>query len=410
VSELLTLQSPDEPLRAYTEALVDLAPEDARYLQDHVRQLRVERPVEGGGYVVNPRQYVGVIALHSGQRLTINPRISAANVLYMLAIAYQFKSPFGKDIEQFESFEELLEPIAEFFADLVQERIEEGLYRSYIDTEDNLPVVRGRIDFPRDVSHNSVLRHRIYCRYSDFTWDIPENQILKYVAYLLSGWNFRQSALRRQLTSLYNQLDEVSRVPFTPERVDSFVYHRLNEPYRRVHRLCALFLDAMSLSERIGETEFRTFLLDMNKLFEAFVTQEMVDRLSTLWTVKPQYPVDLDRAASVHMKPDLVFLHGAHVQAVMDCKYKPIKEGEFVNHDYYQLLAYCIRLGTNTGILIYPRHEIAVEDSVEIMGTDISVRRLSLDLALRPSELRAECNRIAYAIQEWCAERQTSAA
>jgi 5-methylcytosine-specific restriction enzyme subunit McrC len=395
LADPLTLQGADKPLQAYTPALVDLEQRDAHFLQTNAPQLGVERPVDGRGYVINPRQYVGVVALPSGTRLAINPRISGSNVFYMLAVAYQFKSPFFQERERYETADELLEQLAEFFVDLTQERIEEGLHRSYLDTEANLHLVRGRIDFPRDVAHNSVLRHHVYCRYSEFTWDIPENQVLRYVAYHLSGWNFRRRDLVRRLTSLYNQLDEVTRVPFTVAQVNSFIYHRHNEGYRRVHRLCALFLEGMSLSERSGVTQFQTFLLDMNKLFEEFVTQEMIDRFDAPWIVKRQYRVDLDDDQSIHMRPDLVFFRHGRVHVVADCKYKPISQGEFMNHDYYQLLAYCTRLDTRLGILIYPRHEVSVEDVVTISESRVSIRRLSLDLSLDPAQLGDECDRLA---------------
>jgi 5-methylcytosine-specific restriction enzyme subunit McrC len=50
-------------------------------------------------------------------------------------------------------------------------------------------------------------------------------------------------------------------------------YNRLNGEYRQIHRLCGLFLQGASLSEELGPFEFRTFLLDMNKLFEDFVSK-----------------------------------------------------------------------------------------------------------------------------------------
>ncbi len=45
------------------------------------------------------------------------------------------------------------------------------------DQQDNLGVVRGRIEFARDIRENYVLRQRTYCRYSELIWDIPENQV-----------------------------------------------------------------------------------------------------------------------------------------------------------------------------------------------------------------------------------------
>lgn len=389
-------------LRTYQEQSVRLTDDEAHFLASRVdSKIRIRRPLEGGGYLVNPHQYVGVVALPTGRSLSITPQISAAHVLFMLATAYQMKARFFDELEGFETFEELLEPVASFLADLVEDRIQAGLYRAYVDTEDNLGVVRGRIDFPRDVAYNSVLRHRIYCRYSELTWDIPENQIIRYVCHQLSGWNFRRTELRRRLMNLDNQLEEVSRPAFTAAQADSFTHHRLNEPYRRIHRLCSLFLEASSLSEASGATDFRTFLLDMNKLFEQFVTQSLHDRLLPPWHVSGQESLYLGQHNRVPMRPDILVWLDGRCHVVADCKYKRVNdESEYVQHDYYQVLAYCTALGIDRGILIYPKHEIAVEDSVAIRNSDVVILRLSVDLATHASGLRKQCDQLAREIRK----------
>ncbi len=384
-------------LTTFADSVVSLPPEDAAFVSTRLgNKLRIRRSLEAPTYVINPQQYVGVVALPSGRKLTISPRIPTANLLYMLGVAYQFPNPFYQDLEQFEDLEELLEPVAEFFADLVDERIRAGLHRAYIDLEDNLPVVRGRIDFPRDLARNAVLRNRVYCRYSELTWDVPENQIIRYVCYLLCGWTFRRRDLQRRLVSLYAELEEVSLRAFTADDARGLRYHRFNEPYRRLHALCALFLEAASLSEASGTTEFRTFLLDANALFEEFVTQSLLDRISPPWDLSPQVPIALGQAGQVPMRPDLVVLRGAAAWAVADCKYKRVQsESDYLQHDYYQVLAYCTALGVTCGVLIYPRHEGGIEDQVQVQNTGIVLHRLLVDLSTPPAGLAHECDRLA---------------
>jgi len=157
----------DVALQTYREEERDLSPEDAAFLDTQLgRKITVRRAMTGSGYLIDPQQYAGVVALPSGARLNISPRIPTSNLLYMLSIAYKFPPSWLTDVEQYETLWEVLDPIAEFFADLVTERIEEGLYRAYVETEGNLAAIRGRIDFPRDVLYNSVQRERTYCRYS----------------------------------------------------------------------------------------------------------------------------------------------------------------------------------------------------------------------------------------------------
>jgi len=248
-----------------------------------------------------------------------------------------------------------------------------------------------------------VLRHRTYCRYSEFTWDVGENQVLKYVCYLLSGWRFRRKGLTGRLVALDVQLDEISYRPFTSADVSRFVYQRHNEAYRPSHSLCALLLESASLSEAAGVNEFRTFLLDMNKLFEKFVGQILVDRCAeSSWSATEQEGHWLARAGRIGIIPDLVIRYGAAICSIADCKFKRIsQESDYHNHDYYQVLAYCTALKVDRGVLIYPKHELEIEDEARILHSDVVIRRMSVDLSGTPAQLRAACDRLAKEILDW---------
>ena len=60
-----------------------------------------------------------------------------------------------------------------------------------------------------------------------------------------------------------------------PDHHDRVVFTRLNEHYRPALRLAALVLANLTLQDRIGETQASSFMLDMNKLFERFVTERL---------------------------------------------------------------------------------------------------------------------------------------
>src|SRR5262249_49771966 len=139
--------------------------------------------------VLNPNQYVGVVLLPSGLHLEISPKIPIHNLFYMMSHVFKLE-PFRLELARFERFEDVLALIARLYARVLQRKIDSGLYRSYVEREDNLRFLRGRLDFAEDLRQNVLTRHRMYCRYTDLTWDIEENQILRQVAHLLSGWGF----------------------------------------------------------------------------------------------------------------------------------------------------------------------------------------------------------------------------
>jgi hypothetical protein len=53
----------------------------------------------------------------------------------MISAAFDLRWPFG---EEFEHLEEVLAAIAQIFVELIEHRIEVGLYHSYVEREKNL--------------------------------------------------------------------------------------------------------------------------------------------------------------------------------------------------------------------------------------------------------------------------------
>lgn len=272
----MSLVATDIHLSEYQDWEGELAAEDVDYITGELGdKLTIRRQVRGPGYILNPNQFAGVLALPSGRRLQSRPKVPLRNLFYMMAVAHNL--PFRHEPAGFASFDKILEFVAFHFAGLVEERIDRGLYRSYVEREENLSTVRGRIAFAADVRHNNVLRHRTYCRYSELTWDIPENQIIRQVVHLLAGYGFRPD-LRRRLGAIDTTVSEVTPTELPARALDDFRYHRLNNDYALLHAFCRLFLDGSSLREDAGPVEFRAFLIDMNALFEGFITRMLQER------------------------------------------------------------------------------------------------------------------------------------
>jgi 5-methylcytosine-specific restriction enzyme subunit McrC len=367
-------------LQEYADTTVSLSPEDVTFLTEELGgRFVVRRQLTGIDFVVNPQQYVGVLTLPSGRRVEIRPKVPVQSVFAMLAVAYDLSPHLFAQTADFTDLDALLEFLIAHFADLLEDRVQHGLYRTYAEREENLLAVRGRIAIGEDLRRNVVMRHRTYCRYTEFTWDVPENQVLRQVAHLVSGW-VRRSELRQRLHELDWQLAEITPTHHSRAVLDRFSYHRLNADYEPLHRLCKLFLEGATLTEDAGAFNFRTFLIDMNQLFEAFVTQLLRDQAPPGYTVAAQTTVYLDEERRVQMRPDIVIRWRGVPVLVADCKYKRIEPGEFRHHDVYQVLAYCTALGIKQGALIYPRLVQPTEATVRIRHSSIELSTTTVDL------------------------------
>src|SRR5690606_26052265 len=157
------------------------------------KRLTITPTTTAGEFEINPNQYAGVMRLPSGQTLDLLPKVPLFNVMWMISEVERLE---GIDFHRLErqanitTFEDILEPIAAAFVEQIKVLIERGLYRAYVEQEDNLTAIRGRIDFREDLNRYVVLRHRTYCRFTEFSRNVPENQVIRQVVRKLAGLRF----------------------------------------------------------------------------------------------------------------------------------------------------------------------------------------------------------------------------
>lgn len=219
--------------------------------------------------------------------------------------------------------------------------------------------------------------------------------------HLLAGYGFR-SNVRRRLADVHASLSEVSPTALPASVIDSFRYHRLNDDYELLHHFCRLFLGGASVREDIGPVDFRAFLIDMNSLFETFVTRMLQERAREDFAVGGQAGLYLDTNRNVWMIPDIVVRHRGRAVVVADCKYKRLEPGGFKHHDLYQVLAYCTAARVSTGVLIYPKHTVSITEEVRVRGTEITIHQLTIDLGRERDALEHECDDLARHLFRWC--------
>jgi 5-methylcytosine-specific restriction enzyme subunit McrC len=398
-SPLTRLLSPVDEihLREHGEWRGLLDPHDRAYVIGGLAGRLALQSLGGDLVRLTVQQHVGRLALPSGREITITPKVPVGSVFQMLSVAWGLPSELLEALVGCNKFDEALELVAAFFAGLVERQIQLGLYRRYVEIEENLTVVRGRIDLAQHLRVNQGLDHRMFCRTSDLTWDIPENQIVRQVVRRLAGWEFG-SPTRHRLEQLYAALSEVEPTHYAVERLDTFSHGRLNEPYALLHRFCRLFLSHESVTDRAGPTPFSGFLIDMNQLFETFVTQTLIQRVDTL-RLLPQRQLRLSSDGSVTGRPDLTFISDRTTAIVGDCKYKILPSSDYIHADIYQVVTYCIAAGVRHGVIVYPRHELSHNRIVEIARSELALHLIAIDLSQQGQALDQACDQLAQRLE-----------
>lgn len=382
-------------LEEYRSQLVaDLSREDLTFLTaKHSRTVTATLDPSTALPQLTASSWVGVITLPSGRELRITTKVPVANLFYMLAVAGDW--PFRPDdIVTYAPDTTILEVVARYFRDLLLRIDESGLYRAYRDENDNLTILRGRIDFREDLRLNIIERQRTACSFSDFTRDIPENQILRQTAHLLA-----ECGLVGDLAADFGALDywwsDIRLTAYDPEVVSTFVYHRLNDHYRPVHQLASVLLRWLSPGGTEGDSRFPAFLVNMNSLYEEYVRRSIGATLRETVRVRKPQPLALDESAHAHIQPDLLFEESARPVLVADCKYKRVGPQVGSDSDLYQMVAYCTAFGLTHGVLIYPRHLLDVDDQLAIRHSRLRLHRASINLGVPRSQLESESVRIS---------------
>ena len=159
-------------------------------------------------------------------------------------------------------------------------------------------------------------------------------------------------------------LDNVSPEEFPPNAVPELRFDRLNEHYREVVALSRLVLRRSAFESRRGHVRASGFLMDMNDVFQEFVTVALREALGVSKRVfcsdkelMGRHRVYLDKDTRLGLKPDLTWWDGDVCRFVGDAKYKNLTDERAPNADLYQMLAYITALDLPAGLLVYAKGE-----------------------------------------------------
>lgn len=335
-------------LREYERRELPISTETARRLLD-VSGGRVGVTPANDGFLVTAQQHVGTIVLPE-LKLLIRPKVPMENVFLMLGAGIPIGA-WRSERFGFGTAPDLLPAFAAFFARTCEQVLAGGLVRSYRAEHERVSAVRGRIDLVGALRRPGM-QIPVACTYDEFTDDVIENRVVKAAITRLlrvGGVDFQvRRTLRRELA----RFDSVGEPPDVLG-ADRLRFTRLNRHYEPLVRLALLVLRNLTLRDQAGEAEASGFLLDMNDLFQTFVSVSLRTALAGRLAVDTEPTVYLDLSRQVATAPDLVLRGPEGIVFVGDAKYKITYTGRGHSDDYYQLLAYTTALGLPEGVLVY---------------------------------------------------------
>ena len=352
------------------------------YLKETVSGLTIE-PVSGkeAEYHLTPSSKVGAVEV-GGLSVVIKPKIGISQLISMACYAID-KIEFQESDFPFPKTTHLHDALAIALTHAARRAFGRGLLHGYLVHEEALQTVRGRIRFNEQIRRRFGIPLPVEVRYDEFTDDILANRLVKAAVARLGRSGLRSKKARMGLGWVWAMLDNVSLVEFSPKDVPEVKFDRLNEHYRSVVALARLILRHGAFESGRGEVRAQGFLMDMNVVFQEFVTVALREtlRLSEL-TFKERHIKTLDKGKRIRLKPDLVWQEGSSCRFIGDAKYKLIKDTRFPNADMYQMLAYLTASRLSDGMLIYAKDEDEVEEiNYRLRNAGKNVHVVTLDLS-----------------------------
>lgn len=281
------------------------------------------------------------------------------------------------------------------FCRLVREQVRMGKPRDYRTREDNLRVIKGKLDIGQQLRQNLCHHERLYCQYDELTEDILINHIVKLTLRTLLPLCRANGTKRAVLEQLMHH-DEVQDQPISVLDPDGVILNRHNIRYEQILTWCRLFLNSQNPDVSAGDNALLAILFDMNNLFERWLAAELrpIGRRAGL-SVREQSPrkylayrPDLEKSV-FQTRPDISLINktGA-VAGLIDAKWKLLELDENklgINQaDLYQMAAYANLYHQSRVVLAYPRQAglqtlyrlvLSGERSVEVVILTIDLHK-----------------------------------
>ncbi|WP_029651431.1 McrBC 5-methylcytosine restriction system component [Methylocystis sp. SB2] len=337
--------------------------------------------LEHGRHALRARGVVGILAAKDCS-LEILPKIDIApgesnnhqnaairkHLIYMLAVALDLKIELGSVTDLAWQRENLLEILIRIFCEKLTEAVRKGMPRRYVEEEDDLSALRGRLNVARQFTRHAVNPSRLSCRFDVLSEDTALNRIMRAAVTHLSRIS-RSSANQQRLRELAFVYADIAENMVSALRWDEVVIDRTNRRWQELLGMARLFLLNRYQTTTTGAGLGTALLFEMNALFEEYIGRLISQCLAgTDLTVSLQggrlfcLTAETTERRLFQTKPDILIRRAGIVTHVIDTKWKRIssriddpKQG-VSQGDVYQMMAYAQLYRAPRLTLLYPHH------------------------------------------------------
>ncbi len=329
------------------------------------------RWLANGEMEVQATSWVGVVRF-SGVEVHVVPKLvgGSLRVLQMLqyAAGIRILRRLPADRMLAPSGTDLFDLICLLLVEESKALLQEGLLRDYRQIDESLEVLRGRLRHREQYLRRFGRLDRLECSFDEFDSDIAENQLVAAALAVV-----RRRAQDADVRPAGGRLARVFEEACEPRTSDASWYERTirydrrNDRYRPAHELAKLVLRGVAFDDLYDTTTGRVtaFLIDMNVVFELFVTrlvQEALAGTESVALAQERFGAvirnDDTGQTYASIRPDIVVRQVGTAHCVpIDVKYKLYDMRKLSSGDLYQTFLYALALsaeGDRRAGIIFP--------------------------------------------------------
>lgn len=208
--------------------------------------------------------------------MTADKGISVKNIYYMLSYAFDIKRLRKEDYERVagEEFDNIYDLFAAIFEKGVSRQIKQGLYREYVPMQEELPVMRGKLNMGETMRLRVQRKQKLACQFDEFSQDNIYNQILKVTLHVLARAEDVAQERKQALSDLCVYFGGVTLIQPRNIAWDRLIYRRGNRNYELLLNICRLVLSGMLQTTEDGSYKLLSFTDEnMARLYEKFILE-----------------------------------------------------------------------------------------------------------------------------------------
>lgn len=331
----------------------------------------------------------------------------------MLSYAFQTLNQGNYDDVAVESFNEMYDLLAAILAKGIGIQLKQGLYREYINRQEELPVMRGKINMPGTIKNHLAHERVLTCDFDELSENNLFNQIIKTTVFLLLRYAKVKSEYKDDLKKKMLFFSNVDILEQTSIRWSSIRFQRNNQTYRMLISICQLIIEGMLITTDAGDYRLASFFDEqrMCRLYEKFILEYYSRHYPELTVSASQIPWSVDDGITTMlpvMQSD-IHLQKDNTVLIIDAKYySHTTQTQYDKHtlhsnNMYQIFTYVknrdYQFGDGehkvSGMLLYAKteEEIQPDNVYQMHGNQITVRTLDLNLPF--AEIAGQLNAIA---------------